>query len=38
MINMDNPNEEQFKLMKDGMGIFVSVLGNVVAGIEEEGH
>ena len=38
MINMDNPNEEQLKLMKDGMEIFVGVLGNVVAGIGEEGH
>ncbi len=38
MINMDNPNEEQLKLMADGMVIFVCVLGNVVAWIGEERH
>lgn len=38
MINMDKPNEEQLKLMADGMEIFVGVLGNVVAGIGQERH
>jgi len=38
MINMDKPNEEQLKLMTDGMEIFVGVLGNVIAGIGQERH
>jgi len=38
MINMENPNEAQLKLMTDGMEIFVGVLGNVVAGIGQERH
>jgi len=36
MINLDKPNEDQLKLMTDGMEIFVGVLGNVVAGVEQE--
>lgn len=38
MINMDKPNEDQLKLMTDGMEIFVGVLGNVVSGIGQERH
>jgi hypothetical protein len=38
MIGMTKPNEEQIQLMKDGMEIFVGVLGNVVAGIGQERH
>lgn len=38
MINMEKPNEDQLKLMADGMGIFVGVLGNVVTGIGQERH
>jgi hypothetical protein len=38
MINMEKPNEDQLKLMTEGMEIFVGVLGNVVAGIGQERH
>jgi len=38
MINLDKPNEEQLKLMTDGIEIFVGVLGNVVSGIGQERH
>jgi hypothetical protein len=35
---MTKPNEVKPKLITDGTGIFVSVLGNVAAGIGEERH
>lgn len=38
MINMKRPNEDQLRLMTEGMEIFVGVLGNVVAGIGQERH
>jgi hypothetical protein len=38
MISISKPNEEKFKLMTDGMEIFVSELGDVVAEIVEERH
>lgn len=38
MIGMDEPNEEQAKLMAEGMEILVGVLGNVVTGIGQERH
>lgn len=38
MISVDKPNEEQLKLVTDGMEILVGVLGNVVAGIGEPTH
>lgn len=38
MINTDKPNDEQLKLLAEGMEIFVGVLGNVVTGIGQERH
>jgi hypothetical protein len=38
MIGMSNLNEEQIKLLTDGMEIFVGVLGNVVSRIGQERH
>ncbi len=38
MIGMDKPNEEQVKLLADGMEILVGVLGSVVMGVDQERH
>ncbi len=38
MISTDKPNDEQLKLLAEGMEIFVGVLGNVVTGIGHERH
>lgn len=38
MINTDRPNQEQIKMLTDGMEIFVGVLGNVVSGMGQERH
>ena len=38
MLGMEKPNEEQVKLLADGMEILVGVLGNVVMGIDKERH
>ena len=38
MINTDKPNQEQLRMLTDGMEIFVGVLGNVVSGIGQERH
>ena len=38
MINTDKPNQEQLRMLTDGMEIFVGVLGNVVSGIGQEKH
>ncbi len=38
MIGMDKPNDEQIKLLTDGMEILVGVLGSVVMGVDQERH
>jgi hypothetical protein len=38
MLGMTRPNEEQIKLITDGMEIFVGVLGTVVSGVGQERH
>ncbi|OIR08831.1 hypothetical protein GALL_88240 [mine drainage metagenome] len=38
MIGMANPNNEQIKLLADGMEILVGVLGSVVMGVDQERH
>lgn len=38
MISTDKPNDEQLRLLAEGMEIFVGVLGNVVTGIGQEKH
>lgn len=38
MIGMTKPNDEQVKLLSDGMEILVGVLGSVVMGVDQERH
>lgn len=38
MLSMTKPNDEQVKMLTDGMEILVGVLGNVVTGIGESKH
>lgn len=38
MLGTTNPNDEQVKMLTDGMEILVGVLGNVVSGIGQEKH
>lgn len=38
MVNAVEPNEEQALLLRDGMGVLVGVLGNVLSGLGEEKH
>lgn len=38
MLGMAQPNDEQLKLLNEGMEIFVGVLGNVVSGVNQEKH
>jgi hypothetical protein len=38
LLDMDEPNEAQAKLLTDGMETFVGVLGNVCSGLGEEKH
>jgi len=38
MLSMNYPNEEQLRLVTNGMEILVGVLGNVIAGVGEEKH
>ena len=38
MSNITKPNDDQLKLLTEGMVILVGVLGNVVSGIGEERH
>ena len=38
LLNMDEPNEEQAKLLANGMETLLGVLGNVCSGLGEEKH
>jgi len=38
VINAAEPNEEQAVLLRDGMKVFVGVLGGVLSGLGEERH
>lgn len=38
MIDMEQPNDGQIKLLSDAMEILVGVLGNVVTGVGQERH
>jgi hypothetical protein len=38
MSNITKPNDDQLKLLTEGMVILVGVFGNVVSGIGEERH
>lgn len=38
MLGITTPNDEQIKILTDGMEILVGVLGNVVSGIGQEKH
>jgi hypothetical protein len=38
MTNITKPNDDQLKLLTEGMVILVGVLGNVVSGIDEARH
>lgn len=38
MLGTTKPNDEQIKMLTDGMEILVGVLGNVVSGIGQEKH
>ncbi|MBU1775862.1 MAG: hypothetical protein KJ899_04390 [Gammaproteobacteria bacterium] len=38
MIGITKPNDEQVKMLADGMAILVGVLGGVVMGVDQERH
>lgn len=38
MIGITKPNDEQVKMLADGMEILVGVLGGVVMGVDQERH
>lgn len=38
MLGMAHPNDEQLKLLNEGLEIMIGVLGNVVSGINQEKH
>ncbi len=38
MLDTDVPNDEQAKMLADGMELFVGVLGNVCSGLGEAKH
>lgn len=38
MVDADEPNDEQAKMLAAGMEIFVGLLGNVCSGLGEEKH
>lgn len=38
VLDATEPNDEQAKMLSDGMGIFVGLLGGVMSGLGEEKH
>lgn len=38
MLNITTPNEEQLRMLTDGMEVLVGVLGTVASGIGQEKH